>query len=211
MKKENLITTIPYWYNPYLHAIVPSVFGLSIISICVTLISHTLWYEWLSIPIMLLSLFLFEWCAHKYILHTKQSHLEQIYQLHELAHHIIYTDKKMEIKDKRELYFVMMPPYAIMLVFCLVAPLVFFIGLVFSTNVAALLMITSMVFFLLYEWLHFFYHLPSDSIIGKNKIIRFLRETHKTHHNPRLMKHCNFNVTVPIFDWILGTYCGREK
>ncbi|MBK7399278.1 MAG: hypothetical protein IPJ34_24170 [Myxococcales bacterium] len=32
--------------------------------------------------------------------------------------------------------------------------------------------------------------------------MRFLREHHRRHHHPRLMQRWNFNVTIPLFDWL---------
>ena len=57
-----------------------------------------------------------------------------------------------------------------------------------------------------YEWLHLSYHLPQDSFIGRRSIIRLLRQTHALHHDPRLMQRYNFNVTLPLWDLVRGTY-----
>jgi sterol desaturase/sphingolipid hydroxylase (fatty acid hydroxylase superfamily) len=68
-----------------------------------------------------------------------------------------------------------------------------------------------MFFFLSYEWLHLSYHLPKESFIGRLGIVALLREHHRRHHDPRLMKRWNFNVTVPVFDWIRGTVWSPER
>ena len=204
--RQKIVNRIPSWYNPYLHAFIPSFIGLAIIVFSIFLIKEISIVSLVSIPITLFLLFGFEWIAHKHILHTRRPLLGQIYELHELSHHIIYTDKQMAIQEKKELYYIMMPPYAIVLVFCLISPLIFGMAAIFSLNVACLILITAMFFFLSYEWLHFSYHQPANSWIGRNRIIKALRRLHRRHHNPKLMKHWNFNVTIPVFDWILGTY-----
>lgn len=206
IKRKQIIDKIPSWYNPYLHAIIPSCIGIFIIIGCLFYIEFLTWLSLLTIPITLFFLFGFEWVTHRYVLHKRQPLLGVIYELHELSHHVIYTDEEMSIREKKELYYVLMPPYAILIVFCLVAPLAFGLGLLFSLNVACLIIITAMVFFLCYEWLHFSYHQPANTWIGRNRTIRKLRRLHRFHHNPRLMKKYNFNVTIPIFDLILGTY-----
>lgn len=39
--------------------------------------------------------------------------------------------------------------------------------------------------------------------------LRRLREHHRMHHVPALMAHHNFNVALPLFDWLCGTrYAG---
>jgi sterol desaturase/sphingolipid hydroxylase (fatty acid hydroxylase superfamily) len=72
-------------------------------------------------------------------------------------------------------------------------------------NAALLAVATSLFFFLLYEWLHLSYHLPPATFIGRNPLIALLRALHQRHHDPRLMRRWNFNVTVPLFDWLHRT------
>jgi sterol desaturase/sphingolipid hydroxylase (fatty acid hydroxylase superfamily) len=105
-----------------------------------------------------------------------------------------------------------MPPYAIVLVFLtLVLPLGIVLTRLLGTNVAMLVVATSMVFFLSYEWLHLAYHLPPEHPIGRLGLIARLREHHRRHHEPRLMKRWNFNVTVPLFDWLHRTTWSPER
>ena len=53
--------------------------------------------------------------------------------------------------------------------------------------------------------MHLAYHLPAQSFIGRLWLIQRLRELHRRHHDPRLMKRWNFNVTLPVFDLLYGT------
>ena len=57
----------------------------------------------------------------------------------------------------------------------------------------------------LYEWLHFGYHVPADSPIGRLPLVAALRRHHQTHHDPALMASWNFNITFPIGDRLFGT------
>ena len=52
-------------------------------------------------------------------------------------------------------------------------------------------------------------HLPPESFVGRRRLVRVLREHHARHHHPRLMQRWNFNVTVPLFDWLHGTIVSR--
>ena len=56
-----------------------------------------------------------------------------------------------------------------------------------------------------YEWLHLSYHLPHDHPVGRSRLIRALRRHHAIHHDPRLMQRWNLNVTVPLWDVVMGT------
>jgi len=42
-------------------------------------------------------------------------------------------------------------------------------------------------------------------LVGRSRLIRWLRRTHAMHHTPELMQKWNFNVTVPLADVVLGT------
>jgi hypothetical protein len=104
-----------------------------------------------------------------------------------------------------------MPAYAIVLVFLLDTPFALAAGKLFSPNVGYLFLATSMFFFLSYEWLHLAYHLPKESAIGRAWLVSVLREHHRRHHDPRLMKRWNFNVTLPLFDWLHRTVWSPER
>ena len=93
------------------------------------------------------------------------------------------------------------------IVFAIVALL----ALVAGRNFAVLAFATSMGYVLLYEWLHLSYHMPADSFIGRLEIIQILRRHHATHHAPELMQKWNFNVTVPLWDFLLRTHYPRHK
>lgn len=204
--RKQIISEIPITYNPYVHALIPSTIGIFFIVTALMSLSNVTSLSLLTIPITIFLLFGFEWAVHKYVLHKKQFGLKELYEKHELMHHIIYTNTDMSMKDKKELYLILMPSYAIVLIFILLLPLIFLLTSLLSANVALLTLATALAFFLTYEWLHFCYHLPADTWLARRKTIQSLRRLHTVHHNPIHMKKWNFNVTFPIFDRILRTY-----
>ncbi|NUQ77442.1 MAG: sterol desaturase family protein [Polyangiaceae bacterium] len=211
-RRRALITAaIPGWYNPAIHLAIPTIFGLGLMVVAALRIHELRWFELLTVPITLFASFGFEWRAHKFILHKRRPLLGLLYERHELMHHVIFTYDRMAMRDKRELWLILMPAYAIVLVFAMVLPLALLLARLLGDNTALLMVITSMAFFLSYEWLHMAYHMPDESRIGRMGIIRRLREQHRRHHDPRLMKRWNFNVTFPVFDVILGTAWSPER
>jgi hypothetical protein len=207
-RRAQIVAEMPARYSPTLHLAIPGLIGLCVLVTAFVRLQTNLLrpIELLTIPITLLAGFGFEWRAHKDVLHRRLPLLGLLYERHELKHHVIFTDRDMAMRSKREWWFVLMPPYAVVLVFLtLVLPLAIVIERYASTNVAMLVTATSMVFFLSYEWLHLAYHLPPDHPVGRLWFIAKLREHHRRHHEPRLMKRWNFNVTVPLFDWLHGT------
>jgi sterol desaturase/sphingolipid hydroxylase (fatty acid hydroxylase superfamily) len=78
--------------------------------------------------------------------------------------------------------------------------------LLVSPNVGLMFMAVGVSYFLTYEWLHFSYHLPPESWLGRRWLVRKLRGHHALHHDKSMMGRWNFNITFPICDQIFGTY-----
>ena len=179
--KSKFLSQIPKLYNPYLHLTIPSIFGLIIFFICCNFITYFNFISLLTILFTVFSLFGFEWFVHKNILHHPRFLLKSLYEKHEIAHHSMYSHQNMSLNSLRELYFILMPTYAIFIVFGLLVPIVFLIGWLISLNSALIILSTSMVFFLMYEWLHLLYHLPKSKFTD-NVILNKLRVLHTLHH-----------------------------
>jgi hypothetical protein len=204
-QRRAITALIPGWYNPWVHLSIPTTLGVAVVAGAVLLMRDLRAIELLAVPAGLFFIFFFEWNAHKHVLHRRRPLVSVIYDRHELQHHVIYTDKDMAMRSRREFWLILVPAYAIMLIFVTSLPLAYLLSLVLSPNVGLLFIATAMVFFVAYEWLHLAYHLPPESAVGRLGVIAFLREHHRIHHDPRLMRHWNFNVTVPVFDWIFRT------
>ncbi|MEZ4311818.1 MAG: hypothetical protein R3F14_27625 [Polyangiaceae bacterium] len=209
--RDRILATIPESYSPAAHFLIPGAMGMGVLAGAVWLLHGVQPLEWLTIPITLFLGFGLEWRVHKSVLHEKQPLLGLLYVRHELHHHVIYTYDDMTMRSNREWRLVLMPAYAIVLVFLGVVPLVAALWHFVSVNVAMLHLATSMVFFLAYEWMHLAYHLPEEHPIGRLSVIRALRELHRRHHDPKLMKRWNFNVTIPVFDWIHRSAWSPER
>lgn len=204
MNREIVIRNIPSSYNYFIHILIPSLLGIGIIIISSLFISNL---SFGMIPAVIITLFFsfgFEWYAHKNILHKPFPFLEFVNQRH-IEHHLVYTDQDMAIRSGKELYLVLMPTYAILAVLGFISPIILIIYLIFGEIIASTVLISMIFFFLSYEWLHFSYHLPENSFIGRIQFIKFMRKHHQQHHIPLFMLKYNFNVTVPVFDWILKT------
>jgi hypothetical protein len=204
-QRAAITARIPGWYSPTLHLALPSTFGLACLVFAATQITRPAPVELLTVPLTLLAAFGFEWRVHKWVLHRRIPGLGLLYDRHELEHHVIFTYDDLAMRSARELRLILMPAYAVVLVALINTPMALLLARLFGPNVAYLYLVTSMIFFLGYEWLHFFYHLPSASLIGRLSLVARLREHHRRHHDPRLMKRWNFNVTLPLFDWLHGT------
>lgn len=202
---------VPAGYSNVVHLLVPGAIGLSGIAAALSRLHDVRAVQLLAVPITYLLALAFEWRAHKDLLHRRTPPLGFLYDKHERMHHILYTHEDMAMRSPREWNLVLMPKLAIVLVLVGMAPVYLVVSWLTAPNCALLTLATMLAFFLSYEWLHLSYHLPAGSRIGSLPFIRRLRAWHERHHDPRLMKAWNFNVTVPLFDVVHGTLWTPER
>jgi hypothetical protein len=210
-QRAAIVAKIPEHYRPWLHLAIPSVLGLALMGIALARVHAPRPVDFLTIPLTLLGAFGFEWRVHKDVLHRRTRGVELLYERHELAHHVVYTYDDLTMRGAREWVLVLMPPFAVVLVALVNTPITLAVNALFGANAGGLYLATSMFFFLTYEWLHLAYHLPRESFIGRLSLVAALREHHRRHHDPRLMKRWNFNVTLPLFDWIHRSVWSPER
>jgi sterol desaturase/sphingolipid hydroxylase (fatty acid hydroxylase superfamily) len=211
-RRQELFESIPDFYSPWVH-------GIGTTGVCIAAIVigaqkirgpvHA--YEWLILPLFLLLSNAVEWRAHKDILHRSRFLLEEIYRRHTPEHHTAFTYDRMEIESTQELKLVLLPVFGVALILLLAVPFAWLIGRFVSPNAGCFAVIASGSYVLAYELSHLSYHLPRESWVGRLSIVRRLREHHRRHHHPELMQSWNFNVTVPLFDWVHGTTVSDEE
>ena len=116
----------------------------------------------------------------------------------------------MAIRSTREFKLVLIPAAGVLGIVLITAPFAFAFGRLASANAGWLFLVTAASMMVSYEVLHLSYHLSPKGFIGGSWLISTLRRHHARHHDPRLMQRWNFNVTLPLFDWIFGTIHHRE-
>lgn len=161
--------------------------------------------ELAAVPLTFLFANLAEYVGHRFPMHRPFPGLGLVYGRHAKQHHHFYTDEAMTFESWRDVEMVLFP--ALLIVFfsaAFVAPVGLLVYLLSTANAARLFVATVVGYFLLYELLHFSYHCPPDSFIGRLSLVRVLREHHTKHHDLGLMGQWNFNITFPIGDWLFG-------
>jgi hypothetical protein len=209
--RAEAVAQIPWWYNPWGHLAFPSLVGLGMIAAAIALLDGPSVWELLTVPVVFVLVNLNEWRIHKHMLHRPSWPLELLFWRHTPEHHVIFIRDDMAMRERREFRLVLIPFYGILAIFVSTLPITTGLWLLVSPNVALLFVATAMGYVVAYEWLHLSYHLPASSPIGRSRLIATLRRHHAMHHTPELMQRWNFNVTVPLADWLLGTtYRGQE-
>lgn len=168
--------------------------------------------EWLTIPLTFLYANLSEYLGHRGPMHKKTRFLGQVFQRHSIEHHAFFTNEAATFDSSQDFKAVLFPP--VLLIFFIVGfalPVGAVLYLLVSPNVCFLFVMTSVLYFLNYELLHFAYHSEPDSWIGRLPFIDRLRRHHIAHHDRRLMTRYNFNITYPICDRLFGTLYRNDQ
>ncbi len=209
--RQKLLAEIPSWYRPYLHLALPSLFGLAAVFWGLMRLQDIQWWEWLFFPASYVFANMLEWVAHKQLLHTRRFWAVPLYEQHTPMHHRVYTTEKMNMQDPREFRLILLPPYGIGLIPVISLPITLLLRNLVSPNAGWIFLVTAMAYVVGYEWLHLSYHLPEGHPIGRLSLIRRLSHHHAIHHNPALMQRWNMNVTIPLWDWVMGTIYRQKQ
>jgi hypothetical protein len=210
--RAEALAEIPWWYSPYGHLAATTGIGLVVLIASTIFLTRTTirWTDVLVVPAVVLLANFFEWRVHKHVLHRRFWPFEVIYDKHTPMHHMIYVEEDMALRSKQEFRLVLIPAAGVLGIVIAAAPLALALSHFWSSAAGWLFLLTASLFMVSYEVLHLCYHAPSDSFIGRRKIIQVLRAHHAKHHDPRYMQRYNFNVTVPLFDLIMGTMAPRD-
>lgn len=165
------------------------------------------WAELLLIPFMLLLGELLVFLIHKFPLHRPLRFVAPFtFKIHALQHHRFFTDACVTWRDTRDFHIMLFPPLAIVGYIAAGAPLLFglFYGLL-GANAGWIAAGMGAVYFFLYEVVHFCSHLPEDHWAMRIGWMRYQREFHRLHHDPRYMASHNFGVVYPLWDFVFRT------
>jgi hypothetical protein len=211
--RQKALAEIPWWYVPQAHLAATTGIGVVVLVTSIVAIARYTQLrgtDLLVIPAVVLIANGYEWWVHKRVLHKRFWPFEVIYDKHTPMHHMIFVEEDMAIRDVRELRLVLIPAAGVLGIVLAAAPIAIAMAHFWSSAAGWLFLLTSSLFMVSYEVLHLCYHAPATSWIGRRKLIRVLRAHHARHHDPRMMQRYNFNVTVPLFDWLMGTMAPKR-
>lgn len=162
------------------------------------------------VVISLLAYNVCEWASHRWWGHEKTKLFKLFYQRHTGDHHTFFVDRAMEYQMVMDWRVVIFPVYLLVIFTSFVSvPGGFVLQFLFGSNIGYLFAITMTSCYLAYEVCHFSYHVPQGSLLERLFLLipgwKYLRLFHTVHHNRDLMKEGNFNITLPLSDWLFGT------
>ncbi|HEX2762565.1 MAG TPA: sterol desaturase family protein [Allosphingosinicella sp.] len=198
--RQRVVARLPSWYSHWAHLVGPALIGIALIAFCLgrvrgfTAVDAVATLAWLAACNAL------EWNIHRHLLHHRAW---AFYDRHTPEHHGIFRDHDMTIRSSRELPLVLIPGYAVIALFLLLAAPAAALALI-RPNLGFLFYATGIFYILAYEWMHLLYHLPVPAR-GWPPPLAALRRHHAAHHDPKLMQEWNFNTTVPMWDAVKAT------
>jgi hypothetical protein len=204
--RKQAILALPRWYSPWGHLAATVGTCVVAIAIAASQLAHVRWFEALTVPVVFVLANAFEWWVHKSVLHKRRRYpLRELFERHTPEHHQRYEEHSMEIEDVREFKLVLIPAIGILGAIVATTPFAFVAGRVLSPNTGYLIMLTAAAYVVGYEVSHLVYHLPQRMWVSQLWLVRVLRTHHAKHHRMSLMQTRNFNVTIPLFDWLMRT------
>lgn len=208
--RARLMKQLPSWYSPWLHLGATVGSGLITLAVSLFFIHDLRAWELLVVPAMFLVSNGAEWRAHKTLLHRRMIPFHVLYDRHTPEHHVVFPAHDMAIRETRELRLVLIPAVGVLTIVIATAPFAWLAGHYISMNAGWLVLSSAAMYVVLYELSHASYHLPLEHWVSRIGFIKVLREHHRRHHHPELMQRYNFNVTIPLFDWVHGTNAPPE-
>lgn len=202
--REEILARVPRGYSPFLHLVIPSILALAAVDAALSLVHGLRWWQAALVPVFAGVMNALEWHSHRGILQRHVRPLAGLYR-HHLVHHQLHVRGDLAIRDPREIKLVLLPAAAILALFALAMPVALVFHFAGQRNLALLWTATAVGYVTVYEWLHLGWHLPEDGVAARLPVLRSLRRLHELHHEPRLMHRYNLNVTVPLWDWLMGS------
>jgi hypothetical protein len=194
-------------YSPGWHAVRTLTLATAIGAFGLYLARTASLVDWLFVPAFFIAANAIEWSFHRGPMHRVVGP-RIFYQNHTLLHHRAFHHDHMQVEDMRELGLIMMPWYTMLLLFGIASPIALVAGALRGSGVAGMFFFVAAGYFLLYETMHALYHMPPALLrrwhLG-GRVFSALQAHHRHHHRLDRMSHVNFNVTVPLMDWLFHT------
>ena len=196
----------PARYSGAAHVALVACVGLGGIAAALVLAALT-WrpVDFWIVPATLLMANAVEYLAHRGPMHHRVPGLRALHLRHSGRHHRFFVADAMIFESSRDLHAVLFPPVLLLFFGAIAVGLGALVALFLPRAAAALFVATALAYYLLYETLHFLYHVPPHWRLARLPGVRQLARLHRLHHDPRRMQHCNFNLVFPLFDRLAGT------
>jgi len=146
----------------------------------------------------------FEWAFHKHLFHSPRI-IRATFEAHAMVHHQLYkgdTSYDEPSPSDPNGRHIMMDWFALPLFLAFHFPIIW--GVQWLTGIPSVWggLTAIGLYYVGYETLHYFMHVPRNRWIERTRVFRFLKEHHRLHHR---YQQRNLNVLFPLADLVLRT------
>ena len=206
-RQEYRAHEIPRFYSPTFHLLFTFVGGSLALLASLAQLNAVSVAEWMTVPLAFVYANLAEYFGHRYPMHHPVPGLRLVYKRHAGQHHRYFNQDSMPLEDALDLRAVLFPPLLVIFFFGgFGLPVWLLLNALISANVAWLFIATGLAYFLNYEVLHLFHHLPPRWQARMPGWLQRWSTLHRIHHDPSRMTRCNFNISYPLGDWLFRTW-----
>jgi hypothetical protein len=143
----------------------------------------------------------FEWTLHKYLMHTPLWRYP--FRAHALVHHGLFrTGAQYFLPDAKVIRKVRFAWWNGPFIIMLHAPVIVWMQKILETNMAAGAFLALVLYYFLYEYLHYCMHIPKRRWLETTAWFRWLDSHHHMHHKRHFN---NLNVVLPLADIVFRT------
>lgn len=143
----------------------------------------------------------FEWTLHKYLMHTP--FWQYPFRAHALVHHGLFrTGDDYFLPDAKVIRKVRFAWWNAPFIIILHTPVILWLQWMLTTNIFVGALSALILYYFLYEYLHYSMHIPKRRWFETTAWFRWLDSHHHMHHKRHFN---NLNVVLPLADIVFGT------
>ncbi|MBV4484669.1 SRPBCC family protein [Pseudomonas sp. SWRI153] len=192
-------------YNPWLHGTFVLLFGLVAVAAFFSTVHSVSWLQWLTVPLTLLFFNFGVYMVHRHLGHHKKTFARMFYARHAGDHHSFFTPGHMTFDSARDWRVILFPAWLIVIHTLVITLPLWWLLAWLNANVAGLFAGCMVLGYLVYEVFHACEHLPPHNPLTRLPWIRQMRRLHELHHRRERMQESNFNIVLPLMDYLFGT------
>nr|WP_242485560.1 SRPBCC family protein [Pseudomonas sp. TH43] len=192
-------------YNPWLHGAFVLLFGVLAMGAFWSSVQQVRPLEWLTVPLTLLLFNFGVYMVHRHLGHHKKTFAKMFYARHAGDHHSFFTPGHMTFDSARDWRVILFPAWLIVIHTLVITLPLWWLFEQLNSNVAGLFGGCMVLGYLAYEVFHAFEHLPPSNPLTRLPWIRQMRRLHELHHRRERMQERNFNIVLPLMDYLFGT------
>ena len=152
----------------------------------------------------------FEWWFHKNLFHSPKL-IRATYEAHDRVHHVNYGDKEsydLPCATDPNGEHISMDWFALPVFVGVHFPIIFAVQWLTGIPMVWGGCLAIGVYYVMYETVHYYMHIPRNRAIERMKLYKFLNEHHRIHHK---YVNKNLNVLIPLADMVMKTLVVKKR